>query len=627
MATRTVKARVELDGERQYKQALSELQKGNQVLSSEMKKLQAQYKGNTESTEFLTKKGDLLQRQLLQQKDVVSTLREALKNAASQTKESSKEVQDWQIKLNKAEAAQYDLEHAIQENTEALKRENTGMKNTGDVSAGLTSKVKDLAEQFGLKLPAGLDKALGSTELFSKGSVTALAVVTGAVTGLVKIYQRLFDMTMDAAARADETMTLAKVTGLDPDTIQAMQYGAELLDVSFDVIQGSLTKLKRNMADARDGNEKLLASFHRLNIIVTDSNGQLRDSEEVFYEAIDALSKVQNATERDALAMALFGRSAEELNPLIMEGSDALRELYKEADNVNYILSGDTLQALTDVDDAYQRLQKTQQAVHDEMAGQLAPGVEELHKVWADFVKEGGELLVRSGIIKGLGEILTTVVDLLQPLTDLIGLMTPAKDQFSLVYEVLHGIAMTLAWIEDTADAFIGIFTYAFDGGERWNTAMGWNASRGQFSHMQQINGTQAHYESAAAASRYNASTGRWEGNYAGSENVMTSWTSEDYGRYTWDDNRQSWYDNDEKRWIPGNATGTPNWRGGLTWVGENGPELVGLPSGSQVMNAQDSRRAGGDVFNITIPARDIKEFNDIVRIAESARILARMGG
>ena len=627
MATRTVKARVELDGERQYKQALSELQKGNQVLSSEMKKLQAQYKGNTESTEFLTKKGELLDRQLLQQKDKVQKLREALQNAAQQYGESSQKTQEWQVKLNNAEAAQYDLEHAIQENTEALKRENTGMKDTGDVSAGLTSKVKDLAEQFGLKLPAGLDKALGSTELFSKGSVTALAVVTGAVTGLVKIYQRLFDMTMDAADRADETMTLAKVTGLDPDTIQAMQYGAELLDVSFDVIQGSLTKLKRNMADARDGNEKLLASFHRLNIIVTDSNGQLRDSEEVFYEAIDALGKVQNATERDALAMALFGRSAEELNPLILEGSDALRELYAEADNVNYILSGDTLQALTDVDDAYQRLQKTQQAVHDEMAGQLAPGVEELHKVWADFVKEGGELLVRSGIIKGLGEILTTVVDLLQPLTDLIGLMTPAKDQFSLVYEVLHGIAMTLAWIEDTADAFIGIFTYAFDGGERYNTAMGWNANRGQFSHMQQINGTQAHYESAAASSRYNASTGRWEGNYAGSENVMTSWTSEDYGRYTWDDNRQSWYDNDEKRWIPGNATGTPNWRGGLTWVGENGPELVGLPAGAQVINAQDSRRAGGDVFNITIPARDIKEFNDIVRIAESARILARMGG
>ena len=107
--TRTVKARVALDGEKEYKAALSELNKGNQVLSSEMRKLQAEFKGQTESTEFLTKKGELLERQLLQQKDKVQTLREALANAAAQYGESSEKTQEWQIKLNNAEAAQYDL--------------------------------------------------------------------------------------------------------------------------------------------------------------------------------------------------------------------------------------------------------------------------------------------------------------------------------------------------------------------------------------------------------------------------------------------------------------------------------------------------------------------------------------
>jgi hypothetical protein len=37
------------------------------------------------------------------------------------------------------------------------------------------------------------------------------------------------------------------------------------------------------------------------------------------------------------------------------------------------------------------------------------------------------------------------------------------------------------------------------------------------------------------------------------------------------------------------NANGTSNWRGGLTWVGERGPELVNLPKGSQVFNARQS--------------------------------------
>lgn len=34
---------------------------------------------------------------------------------------------------------------------------------------------------------------------------------------------------------------------------------------------------------------------------------------------------------------------------------------------------------------------------------------------------------------------------------------------------------------------------------------------------------------------------------------------------------------------VPGNANGTSNWRGGLSWVGERGPELVDLPRGARV--------------------------------------------
>ena len=37
------------------------------------------------------------------------------------------------------------------------------------------------------------------------------------------------------------------------------------------------------------------------------------------------------------------------------------------------------------------------------------------------------------------------------------------------------------------------------------------------------------------------------------------------------------------------NATGTRNWRGGLTWVGEKGAELINLPSGSQVYTHEES--------------------------------------
>ena len=70
-----------------------------------------------------------------------------------------------------------------------------------------------------------------------------------------------------------------------------------------------------------------------------------------------------------------------------------------------------------------------------------------------------------------------------------------------------------------------------------------------------------------------------------------------------------------------GNASGNDNWRGGLTWVGENGPELVRLPAGSQIMNAQESRESGAVyIGSIVIDAKNVQEFNDVIDVALHAK-------
>jgi hypothetical protein len=64
----------------------------------------------------------------------------------------------------------------------------------------------------------------------------------------------------------------------------------------------------------------------------------------------------------------------------------------------------------------------------------------------------------------------------------------------------------------------------------------------------------------------------------------------------------------------PGNAEGTPFWRGGLSWVGEEGPELINLPRGAQVFPSDVSREmagagAGGGV-QITVNATVANELD-----------------
>lgn len=74
-------------------------------------------------------------------------------------------------------------------------------------------------------------------------------------------------------------------------------------------------------------------------------------------------------------------------------------------------------------------------------------------------------------------------------------------------------------------------------------------------------------------------------------------------------------------------ATGTYNHIGGYALVGEKGPEIVSLPQGSRVYPNGTGPELGSSVnnYNITISASSIREFNDVVRVMQSARQTMRM--
>lgn len=80
-----------------------------------------------------------------------------------------------------------------------------------------------------------------------------------------------------------------------------------------------------------------------------------------------------------------------------------------------------------------------------------------------------------------------------------------------------------------------------------------------------------------------------------------------------------------------GYATGTQFAPGGWSVVGEKGPEIVRLPRGSEVYpNGVTPRiESGGNVanyYNVEIRAADVREFNDIVRLAQAQRQAVRSG-
>ena len=88
---------------------------------------------------------------------------------------------------------------------------------------------------------------------------------------------------------------------------------------------------------------------------------------------IDALGQMENQTEADAVAMLLFGRSAQDLNPLIAIGSQGVKEFADEAQRMGAVLSEEALDALGEVDDKLQRANQTMEIAKRKIGAELAP--------------------------------------------------------------------------------------------------------------------------------------------------------------------------------------------------------------------------------------------------------------
>ena len=609
MAVRDLRARLALDGEAEYKRALGELASGNKVLSSEMRKLQAEYKGNTDSIEYLTQRGDILERQLLTQHDKVEVLRRKVAEAAKAWGEADTETQKYITQLNNAEAQEYELQHAIEDN-------NAALQGQGEAMSGLGDTVSSLASKLGIQLPESATKALNGMQGLSSGTVAAMGVAAAGVVAVTKVVKELHDVTIQTAADVDEVITESMVTGLSTRTIQQLQYAENLIDVSYSTITGSLTKLTKNMAAAQNGNEDLAKKFEDLGVSITDTNDQLRSAEDVFFAVIDRLGEVENGTERDALAMELMGKSAQELNPLILQGSDALKALADEAEATGYVLDESQIAKLGEVDDAYQRMQLTVEAGRKQLAEDFAPASVEAMDLFSKAVSSGAELLDKSGIVTNLASILESLGYIGEDVIDLIKAIPGLDQALGGLKITLGAVAQFCALIADTTDAVIGLLT--LDAG-RFTTALGWNAGRGQASHWQKT---------------YMQQSGTWDqyASYYGLEGSK-AYIQEGYG---YDSQTGRYYDTKTGNYIVGtpvapgwNASGNDNWRGGLTYWSEAGPEMAILPSGTRILSAQDTRKAaaGTQIFYVTIDAKSVKEFNDIVELAQSEQVRSRMAG
>ena len=217
MATRSIKTKLELDGEKEYKQALTEINSGLKVLNSEMKLTSAQFGDNADSVEALMAKNDVLNRQISTQKEKVEMLRAALQQAAQKYGEADTKTNAYKVSLNNAEKELIGFEKELKDNNELLTKNKTALDNsknstekfggmtkvTGAESKGLGSIIDGLAGKFGVSLPQNVTNSLDS---FVSLSGKTAALTTGFALAAAAIYEvekKLAALTTAQASAAD----------------------------------------------------------------------------------------------------------------------------------------------------------------------------------------------------------------------------------------------------------------------------------------------------------------------------------------------------------------------------------------------------------------------------------------
>lgn len=377
--------------------ALKDVDRQSNILQNELREVEKLLKLDPTNTELLAQKQKLLGDAVANSKERL----EKLKSAQEQFIASGGDV---------SSEAYLALQREIIKTEQELEKTSGQAWETGNQFEKAGEKAEDSGEkaQKGSGGWSKLGGVLKSAGALAAKVVAALgAAAAGAAAGLAS-------MATNAAQNADDINTLSKQSGLSVEEIQKFQFATEQIDVSMDTLTGSMAKLTKNMATASKGTGDAYNAFKALGIEITNQDGTLRDRNEVFNEAINALGEMENETQRDAYAMQIFGKSAQDLNPLILGGADALKELGDQAEAAGVILDQDALDSLNTLTDATDTFKATLSGAGNlfstELAEPMAGVVNEVTGYIQDITQsfEKGGL---SGVSEQIGKILSEIVN------------------------------------------------------------------------------------------------------------------------------------------------------------------------------------------------------------------------
>lgn len=264
-------------------------------------------------------------------------------------------------------------------------------------SRSLGSLTVDLiARTFGFE--QGMDRAARIADKRMK-EIERRAKIAGAVVGAAfvagtALLARGINTAID---RMDEMSKAAQRAQLPTEQFSQLAYAANLADVSMQDITTSMGRLARAQADAMRGSKEQEGAFKRLGIEFSNADGTLRNSRDVFLDFADAYRKFQGSPEILATGMQIFGRSFQNLIPLLKDGREGLQAAADEADRFGATISTEAGQQAEAFNDNISRLKIALDGLYNGIARDILPVLTETSNRFQQLVQDGD--LVQNAVV------------------------------------------------------------------------------------------------------------------------------------------------------------------------------------------------------------------------------------
>ena len=600
--------RLTVEGEKEFKAALASIDQQIKINKAQIKLLTQEYNLNEDGMQTLTTKQSVLQSTYDEQAKKVAALDDKYKEMAATYGETDKRVATIKVQMLDAATAMAKTEEEIKKNADAMDAYQAEVDGSGQTA----KKLSESLELVEAKLAANKAEVDRIAQSYDKGDRSAkgyearnkaLAEQNEQLNARMEQQREKIELLSKAMEKAADTY--------GENSIEVQNYKKQLAEAQTEIDKTSKT-IEENTKTMNSEANPLLDTFKDL----TDQIGIKLP--EGFDNVIGKFGKFGEIGAQLGTAVTI----TKSIIGTISDASDSFSDLKSNAQ----LLGLDTTQ--------YQKLQYALMQV-----GITSDGLSEIMNPLYSKIKETDEVL--GDYVKGLKnmgdatdeerkkiiEMQNTWSDYNVQLYDSAGNLREMDEIF---YDLIESFAETSSATERITK-MQGIFG---ETASKVNEIVeNGGTSLRDLAEQADRTGKVLNESTVQALDNVNTAIGKFKQNL---ENAKNSLGALLVGLLTFNGDliSDAWsgVKGSVKGMLTGYADGTYNHPGGYALVGERGPEILRLPTGSQVYPTgvsqpmMQSARGGGDTYNITIDAKSVREFNDIVRIVRSARQNGRMG-